>query len=153
MPAAAGRRSDGRRLNGCPLSLLLLGLVAVAHANGSGTPTAAAAQQSVRTIQAIQFSGNTRLSSLKLSKAIGIKAGDASTSEAIDAAMTKIVAAYRAIGSDLALMVDVTLTDASHTRVNFLIDEHGTGGNKGAAPRSGARMGGAPPPPPPATRQ
>jgi outer membrane protein assembly factor BamA len=121
--------------------------------SGAGEPATAGSTPAVRTIGQIQFTGNTRLSSQELSQAIGIRAGDVSSTEAIDRAMTKIVAAYRAIGRDLALMVDVTLTDTAHTRVDFFIDENGTGGNKGATPRSGARMGGVPPPPPAATRQ
>lgn len=104
-------------------------------------------------IQDIWFTGNRKLSTRKLADAAGLKVGDTGTQEAIDAAMARIVAAYRAIGSDLSLTVDVVLADATHASVNFIIDESGTGGSKGAALRSGARMRGAPPPPPPATRQ
>jgi outer membrane protein assembly factor BamA len=109
--------------------------------------------QPARTIQDIWFTGNIRLSTRKLAQAIGIKAGDADTKTAIDSAMAKIVAAYAANDSDLSLSVTISQPDAAHTSLHFIIDEHGTGGVKGPAPRSGARMGGAPPPPSPATRQ
>jgi hypothetical protein len=143
-------------LNSRLLSLMLLGMFTVAaapaHASAAGA-SAAEGRQSVRTFQDIRFTGNTRLSSRKLLQVIGIKAGGAYTREAVDGALTKIVDAYKAIGSDMAIKVDIALPDATHARVNFLIDESGTGGNQGAAPRSGARSGGVPPPPPPAMRQ
>ena len=106
-----------------------------------------------RTIQDVWFTGNRKLSTRKLADAIGLKAGDACTQAAIDAAMARIVAAYRAIGSDLSLTVDVGLPDAMHSTLNFIIDESGTGGSKGPALRSGARMRGAPPPPSPHSRR
>lgn len=106
-----------------------------------------------RTIRDIWFTGNRKLSTRKLTDAAGLKAGDAGTPAAIDGALAKIVAAYRAIGSDLSLTVDISSPDATHASVHFIIDESGTGGSQGTAVRSGARMRGAPPPPPPATRQ
>ena len=115
------------------------------HRNG-------AAQPSLR-IQKIRFSGNQRLSDSQLSRVIGLKAGDIASSQAIEAALSKIVAAYRNLGADLAVSVMISATDRTHCQLQFVIDEHGTGGSMGAPVRSGARMGGAPPPPPPETRQ
>ena len=127
---------------------VLLGLLA---ANLAAAQTATTAPS--HAIRDIWFTGNHKLSTRALSETIGLRAGDACTQAALDAAMSRIVAAYKAIGSDLALSVDVTLPDPSHNNVNFIIDESGSGGIQGAALRSGARMRGAPPPPSPATRQ
>jgi outer membrane protein assembly factor BamA len=105
------------------------------------------AAEPARTIQSIQFRGNTRLDSAQLARLAGLKSGDADSREGIGAARDRIVAAYRAQGSDVDVSVVIALPDATHTAVTFLIDERGTGGT----PR-GARIG-LPPIPPPATRQ
>lgn len=125
---------------------------AVAGAQNAPPPAPAGAAV-VRTVQEIKFTGNKKISTATLSSGIALKVGDVNTKEAVGAAMTKIVELYKQAGSDLALMVDISLPDASHTVVNFLIDENGTGGNKGAAPRPGRGGGpggpGGPPPPAP----
>ncbi|MFT3807347.1 POTRA domain-containing protein [Arenimonas sp.] len=118
--------------------------VVPALAQAPAAPGAAAPAAVQRTIQEIKFTGNKKLSTEQLSKEIGIKVGDVNTKEGVGGAMDKIVAAYKKIGSDLSLMVDISLPDPAHTVVNFLIDENGTGGNKGAAPRAGG-AGGPPP--------
>lgn len=100
-----------------------------------------------RTIQSIQFRGNTRLDGAQLARLAGLKSGDADSPDAIGAARDRIVAAYRAQGSDVAVSIDIARPDATHTAVTFLIDEQGTS----VTPR-GARVG-VPPIPPPATRQ
>ena len=126
------------------LPIALLAATVTAGALLVAGQQAAAAQpgaEAVRTIQSIEFVGNAKLSTAQLQQAIGIKVGDVNTREAIGGALAKIVEAYRAKGSDLAVMVDISLPDATHTAVKFLIDEAGTGGNKGAAPR-GPRGGG-----------
>ncbi|MGC3980518.1 MAG: POTRA domain-containing protein [Steroidobacteraceae bacterium] len=108
----------------------------------AGAPGAGSAAAVVRTIQEIKFTGNKKLSTEQLSKAIGIKVGDVNTKEAVGGAMDKIGEAYKKIGADLSYMVDISLPDATHTSINFIIDENGTGGNKGAAPRTGGPAGG-----------
>jgi hypothetical protein len=111
-----------------------------------GAARAGGAADVIRTVQSIKFTGNQKISSEKLLQLIGLKVGDVNTKEAVGGSMTKIVDAYKALGSDLALMVDISLPDPAHTAINFLVDEAGTGGNKGAAPRAGGppRGGAAP---------
>lgn len=104
-----------------------------------------------RTIQSIQFRGNTLLDSAQLARHAGLKSGDADSPDAIGAARDRILAAYRAQGSEVAVSIDMAFPDATHTAVTFLIDERGTVGNAGGTPR-GARIG-LPPIPAPATRQ
>lgn len=118
----------------------------------AGAPPAGAATATVRTIQEIKFTGNKKISTAELAGKIGIKVGDVNTKEAVGGAMDKIGEAYKKLGSDVSYMVDISLPDQSHTIINFVIDENGTGGNKGAAPR--APGAGGPPPgnPPPAAR-
>lgn len=105
-------------------------------APGGGAPAA------VRTVQEIKFTGNKKISTATLSSQIQLKVGDVNTKEAVGAAMDKIGDLYKKAGLDLSYMVDISLPDQSHTIVNFIIDENGTGGNKGAAPRA-PRAGGA----------
>lgn len=122
-------------------------------ATGARTEHQTEPAQNSRQIAAIRFVGNHRLSSLQLAKLIGLKAGDMASTKAIDAALSKIVAAYRSRGADLAVRAEISTADSNRCHLLFVIDEQGTGGSTGTAVRSGARMGGAPPPPPPATRQ
>lgn len=118
---------------------------AVAQAPAGAPPAGASAAATVRTIQEIKFTGNKKISTEQLSKAIGIKVGDVNTKEAVGGAMDKIGEAYKKIGSDVSYMVDITPTPTT-ALINFIIDENGTGGNKGAAPRSGGMGAGGPPP-------
>jgi hypothetical protein len=132
-----------------------LALQWTAFARAADAPPAARAgggAEVVRNVASIKFTGNKKISSEMLLQQIGLKVGDVNTKEAVGGAMTKIIEAYKAQGSDLALMVDISLPDPTHTAINFLIDENGTGGNKGAAPRAGGPPAGGPPPggPPPA---
>lgn len=145
-----------------PINMRLLNLVITASvlvsaaalsqspASGSQVEQSAAASQTLRDIR---FSGNHRFSALQLGQLIGLKTGDIASTPAIDAALSRIVAAYRSLGADLAVRAEISLADSGHCHLIFVLDEHGTGGSTGTAVRSGERMGGAPPPPPPATRQ
>lgn len=109
----------------------------------AGGPPDGMAAATERTVQEIKFTGNSKIPTATLAAQIPLKVGVVNTKEAVGAAMNKIVEIYRQAGSDLSLMVDISLPDATHTIVNFMIDENGAGGNKGAAPRAG---GGGPPP-------
>lgn len=148
-----------------PINVMLCSLVIAASAQFQTTALAQqpatdthtehraeAAPPSLR-IQAIRFSGNQRLSDAQLARVIGLKAGDLASSQAIETALSEIVTAYRSLGADLAVSAAISATDRTHCQLQFVIDEHGSGGSLGAPLRSGDRMGGAPPPPPPATRQ
>ncbi len=130
-------------------SFMFTGIPALVLAQAPA-PAAIAPAATVRTIQEIKFTGNKKLSTPELAGKIGIKVGDVNTKEAVGGAMDKIGEAYKKIGSDVSYMVDISLPDPSHTVINFVIDENGTGGNKGAAPRAsgagGPPPGGAPPP-------
>ena len=108
------------------------------------------ATTNARTVQEIGFSGNHKFSDAQLAEKLPLKIGDVNTKDAIRAALDSIVQTYRQSGSDLSLMVDISLPDKTHTIVHFLIDENGTGGSKGAAPRGGPASGTDGPPKPPA---
>lgn len=139
------------------ISAFFMSDYAAAQASPPGAPTAGAqgngpgqgGAQTVRTVQEIKFTGNKKVSTAQLASQIGLKVGDVNTKEAVGAAMTKIGDIYKQAGKDLSYMVDISLPDDTHTIVNFIIDENGTGGNKGAAPRAGGGGMGGPGGPPP----
>lgn len=98
-------------------------------------PAAANIKEEVRTVQEIKFTGNKKVLTETLAKQLPLKVGDVNTKEAIRAAANKILEVYKQANVNLSFYVDINLPDASHTVVNFLIDENGTEGFKGAAPR------------------
>lgn len=101
----------------------------------AGPPHMPAQAEAPRTVQEIRFAGNRTIASADLLAAIPLKVGAVNTREGVGASLDRIVELYRQAGHDLSLMVDIALPDANHTIVDFLIDESGSGGSKGAAPR------------------
>lgn len=106
------------------------------------TPQAAA---DAPVIDAIHFSGNTKLTSAALAQAITLKAGEPIAKDKVKAALDRIVASYRAGGYNLSVSPDISHPAAGHVVVTFKIDESGISGDAGPAPGPGG--GGAPPPP------
>lgn len=144
-----------RLLNRVIAASVLVSAHALSQSPAIGSPGERSAPPSrpSQSIGDIRFSGNHRFSALQLAQISGLKTGELASTQAIDAALSKIVAAYRNLGVDLAVRAEISPADSSHCHLLFVLDENGTGGSAGSAVRSGERMGGAPPPPPPATRQ
>lgn len=118
--------------------------VMAAAAQSAAPPPTAGIAGDAPLIDAVHFSGNTKLSGATLAQAIALRAGEPISKEKVKAALDRIVASYRADGYNLSISPDISHPAAGHVIVTFKIDESGTAGDSGPAPGAGGPAPGVP---------
>ena len=99
----------------------------------SGPPPAANASGKT-VIGKIGFKGNAAFSDAVLQKAVDLHVGQAMSPDLIKRAADRLVNFYRAHGANLSVRPNI-YPDGGRASIEFVIDEHGTRGDAGPAPR------------------
>lgn len=125
-----------------------LGAVAQGPAGGppggpGGAPQAGGDTKVV--VGKVSFKGNVKFSDAELLKVVQLNVGDTMRQDLIKSALNRLITYYRSHGANLSVSPDIDPT-GGHATIQFVIDESGTKGDAGNAPRGdGGAPGGAPP--------